>query len=50
MIQGAKMPPYFIHKVISDMNVTEIADAIKESIVALGLYVIESTFSKYNYV
>ena len=48
MIQGAKMPPYFIHKVISDMNVTEIADAIKESIVARGLYIIEITVSKDN--
>ena len=48
MIQGAKMPPYFIHKVISDMNVTEIADAIKEQIVARGLYIIEINVSKDN--
>ena len=48
MIQGAKMPPYFIHRVISDMNVTEILDAIKGPIVARGLYIIEITVSKDN--
>lgn len=48
MIQGAKMPPYFIHRVISDMNVTEILDAIKGQIVARRLYVIEINVSKDN--
>ena len=48
MIQGARLPPYFIHKNGSMMNESVIVDAIKEEIVARGFFIVEVSVSKDN--
>ena len=48
MIQGAGMPPYFMHYTESNMNVSEIIDAIGEEIVARNCFIVDISVSKDN--
>ena len=48
MIQGARVPPYFMHCHEVKMNVSDIIDAINDEIVARGLYIVDVFISKDN--
>ena len=48
MIQGARLPPYFMHCHKVEMNVSGIIDAINDEIVARGCFIVEVSVSKDN--
>ena len=48
MIQGARLPPYFMHCHKVEMNVSDIIDAINDEIVARGCFIVEVSVSKDN--
>ena len=48
MIQGARVPPYFMHCHEVKMNVSDIIDAINDEIVARGCFIVDVSVSKDN--
>ena len=48
MIQGARVPPYFMHCHEVKMNVSGIIDAINDEIVARGCFIVDVSVSKDN--
>ena len=48
MIQGARLPPYFMHCHKVEMNVSGIIDAINDEIVARGCFIVDIFVSKDN--
>ena len=48
MIQGARVPPYFMHCHIVKMNASIIIDAINDEIVARGCFIVDVSVSKDN--
>ena len=48
MIQGARVPPYFMHCHIVKMNASIIIDAINDEIVARGFFIVEIFVTKDN--
>ncbi len=48
MIQGARMPPYFMHRHKVKMNASVIIDAINDEIVARGCFIVDVSVSKDN--
>ena len=48
MIQGARLPPYFMHCHKVEMNVSGIIDAINDEIVARGCFIVDISVSKDN--
>ena len=48
MIQGARLPPYFMHCHKVEMNVSGIIDAINDEIVARGFFIVDISVSKDN--
>ena len=48
MIQGARLPPYFMHCHKVKMNASVIIDAINDEIVARGCFIVDVSVSKDN--
>ena len=48
MIQGARLPPYFMHWHKVKMNASVIIDAINDEIVARGCFIVDISVSKDN--